>query len=847
MKHLLFVAGLICSLGIQAQLTGISVEIYAEHDGIAIPELDGFTTYHVYANTTNVEDFVSAVYADSDSPGYLSSLGTVFQSEPSGYDFGTGPNPLFFPTFPNSQYDSWFSIGMMSSEDEGDLNNIGMENALADFNSTGNFYIDDAIGGSWFVPGFPCNNASATDFVLDSLVFAPYDYTNPCLDYIAEGMDTLCVDSVFHPYTELELCQQNPAYGGADNKVLLAQITTDAPFYGLLNVQVFVGGLQSNNTYYNGLTFSSDPNVTFGCTNPLDVINYDATADYDDFSCVLPCTIAIQASATSPTCFGYNDGALDITATGAQGSDYYYLGEDDITPSNFGGFDYLLPGDYYALVEDAAGCRDSLWVTIPATEEVLLTAILTQAISCNDLTDAIITISDAMGGDGNLLFHIQDSTETSTTETSFSGLGEGIYTIIATDGNGCMGSSIATSVNNPSAISVFIGANSPASCADIADGVITVSAFGGWAPGSITYSVNGDSGLSSPLYVPGGTFTVIGTDINGCTGSSDEVVVGPDAININASATAVACTNDSNGVVSWAPVGGFGLLTVIIESDTMTGTSYEDLNVGTYTILVSDGNDCTASVDVEVLNAVPVVATATSTSVTCSGLSDGVVTVAAEGGTGAFQFSDNGNTFAATNEFDDLSADDYTFYAQDQNGCISEADVMVMSPDPIVIGGFPSEGEDTGNAVIDISVTGGTPGYSYEWTGPGVNGTTTADLDGLSSGTYTVEVTDDAGCSEVATFNVITGIYELAGGVEAQIFPNPSTGLFQVQWSGWTGGAVEFSVIDARGRQVTQGVWTGAGTSFLTTLDLSGVENGLYRLNVVSNGIPTSIQLLKTN
>ena len=36
-------------------------------------------------------------------------------------------------------------------------------------------------------------------------------------------------------------------------------------------------------------------------------------------------------------------------------------------------------------------------------------------------------------------------------------------------------------------------------------------------------------------------------------------------------------------------------------------------------------------------------------------------------------------------------------------------------------------------------------------------------------------------------------------------------------------------------------------SSFLTTLDLSGVENGLYRLNVVSNGIPTSIQLLKAN
>ena len=804
MKQLFTISLCFLTLSLSAQLTGISVESYTVHDGIAIPELAGFTTYHVYANTTNAEDFVSSVYADSDYPAYLSSLGTVYQSEPVGFDFGDDPNPLFFPTFPNSQYDSWLTIGMMSSEDEGELNNIGMDSALADFNATGNFYIDDGIGGSWFVPGYPCP---------DPLAVCQYTHS---------------------------------AFGGDDHRVLLAQITTDAIFYGLLNVQVFVDGLQSNTTYYNGLTFSSNPADTFGCTNP-NASNYDPTATVDDFSCVLPCTIAIQASVTSPTCFGYNDGALDITATGAQGSDYYYLGVDDDTPSNFGGFDGLLAGDYYALVEDAAGCRDSLWVTIPATEEVSLTADLTSAISCNDMNDAVITISDAMGGDGNLLFHIEGQPETSTTETSFSGLSEGVYTIIATDGNGCEGSSIATSVNNPSAIQVFIADFSPASCADIADGQIIVSAFGGLAPGSITYSVNGDSGLSSPLLVPGGTFTVIGTDINGCSGSSEEVVVGPDAININANATAVACTNDSNGVVSWAPVGGVGEFTVIVELDTMTGTSYEGLNVGTYTILVSDGNDCTASVDVEVLNAVPVVATATSTSVTCSGLSDGVVTVAAEGGTGTFQFSDNGNTFAATNEFDDLSAGDYTFYAQDENGCISEADAIVMSPDPILITGFPSLGENTGNAVIDISVSGGTPDYSYVWTGPGVDGSTSADIEGLSTGTYTVEVTDAAGCSEVATFNVVTGIYELAGGVEAQIFPNPSTGLFQVQWSGWTGGAVEFYVVDARGRQVTQGVWTGAGTSFLTTLDLSGVENGLYRLNVVSNGIPTSIQLLKTN
>ena len=805
MKHLLFVAGLICSLGVQAQLTGISVETYMVHDGVAIPELDGFTTYHVYANTTNSEDFVSAVFGDSDNAMAFSSAGTVYQSAPS-YNYGSEPNPALFTVIPTLEYDSWMSIGMMSSDDDGSISNIGMSDAMDEFTSTGNFYIDDPIGGSWFFPGFPCG-------------------TTPIVE---------CAD-------------QYAAFGGADNQVLLAQITTDDSFTGVFNVQIFVNGLQGNTNNYMGVAFSSDMNDTFGCTDP-NASNYEATATVDDLSCVLPCSLVLVVdSATSPTCNGDNDGSLNITSTGAQGSDDYYFGIDDETPSNFGIFNDLLAGEYFVQIIDGAGCQASATVTVPATEAVSLSATLTSPISCNDMNDAVITVSNAMGGDGNLEFYLQGAPETSSTEMTFSGLSAGTYTVIATDGNGCSANSVATLVNNPTAIQVFVTNSSPASCFNVTDGQIIVSGFGGAVPASISYSVNGESGLSSPLMVPGGTFTVIGTDINGCSGSSEEVVVGPDAIVVNAMATAVACTDDSNGMVSWAPVGGVGNFTVMVSDSTLTGTSYNGLSAGTYTVLVSDGNGCSTSEMVEVMNAVPVVATATSTSVTCSGSEDGVVSIDATGGTGAFQYSDNGNDFLATNEFDDLVADDYTFYAQDENGCIAEADVEVMSPDPIVIGGFPSEGEDTGNAVIDISVTGGTPDYSYEWTGPGVDGTTTADLEGLSSGTYTVEVTDAAGCSEVATFNVVTGIYELAGGVEAQIFPNPSTGLFQVQWEGWTGGDVAFSVIDARGRQVTQGVWAGAGSSFLTTLDLSGLENGLYRLNVVSNGVPSSIQLLKAH
>ena len=805
MKHLLFVAGLICSLGVQAQLTSISVETYMIHDGVTNPELDGFTTYHVYANTTSPEDFVSAVFGDSDNAIGFSSTGTVFQSIPS-YNYGNEPNTAIFSALPLLEYDSWMTIGMMLSTDGGSISNVGMDAAMSDFNTTGQFYIDDPIGGSWFYPGFPCG------------------------------------------VTPVVECANNyAAFGGADNKVLLAQITSDGDFNGVFNVQIFVGGQQLSTVNYNGFAFSSNSADIFGCTDP-EATNYDSAATVDDFSCVLPCTLMIVVeSVTSPTCNGDNDGGVVITSTGAQGSDDYYFGIDDEVSSNFGNFNGLISGDYYVEVVDGAGCSDNVTVTVPVTDPVTLTATLTDAISCNDMNDAVITVSNAMGGDGNLQFYISGQPETITSDLTFSGLGAGTYSIIATDGNGCSGNSISTLINNPSAISVVVTAASDASCANIADGEIAVSAYGGSAPTTITFTVDGVSGLVSPILVPAGNYTVIGTDVSGCVGLSDEVVVGPDAIYVNAMATPVACTDDSNGIVSWAPVGGVGNFTVSVSDSTLTGSTFSDLSPGTYTVLVTDGNGCTNSEDVEVMNAVAVVATSTSVSVSCNGSLDGEVTVDATGGTGSYQYSDNGNTFLASNVFDDLAAGDYTFYAQDENGCIAEAEAMVTEPDPLVISGFPSEGETTGNAVIDISVTGGTPTYTYEWTGPGVNGTTTADIDGLSTGTYTVEVTDAAGCSEVAVFNLITGVYELASGVEAHIYPNPSTGLFQVQWDGFSGGSVEYYVIDARGRQISQGVWASEGSSFLTTLDLSGVENGLYRLNVIANGIPASIQIVKAN
>ena len=95
MRYLVVFLSCFFSLHSIAQLTSISVETYAVHDGVNIPELAGFTTYHVYADMTSSTDFVSAVYGDSENELIFSSAGTVYHSTPSSINNPISPLILF--------------------------------------------------------------------------------------------------------------------------------------------------------------------------------------------------------------------------------------------------------------------------------------------------------------------------------------------------------------------------------------------------------------------------------------------------------------------------------------------------------------------------------------------------------------------------------------------------------------------------------------------------------------------------------------------------------------------------------------------------------------------------------
>ena len=210
------------------------------------------------------------------------------------------------------------------------------------------------------------------------------------------------------------------------------------------------------------------------------------------------------------------------------------------------------------------------------------------------------------------------------------------------------------------------------------------------------------------------------------------------------------------------------------SEDSTTETSVSDLAPGTYEVTVTDGDGCSETESVVVDAAVPIEVVAEVSDASCFGDDDGEAQLFAFGGTEEFQFSDDGVNFGSTSVFGGISSGSYAFFVQDENGCVESVEVTIGEPDAIVVTAIVSEGALDGEGSIDLTVTGGTPPYAYEWIGPSVSGQSGQDLEGISTGQYTVEVTDGAGCATVETFSITTSSLGCTDSSACNYEPNAS-------------------------------------------------------------------------
>lgn len=138
-------------------------------------------------------------------------------------------------------------------------------------------------------------------------------------------------------------------------------------------------------------------------------------------------------------------------------------------------------------------------------------------------------------------------------------------------------------------------------------------------------------------------------------------------------------------------------------------------------------------------------------------VSDGAITVSATGGASGYEYKLNNGTYVSTSTFDGLLAGTYTFTVKDESGCEKEVMASLSAPSGLTI--VSAETADSGcgqtTGSITVTVSGATnPMYRID------GGTFSANnvFDGLGAGSYSVEVTDDTGCSVTSQVNVKSGI-----------------------------------------------------------------------------------------
>ncbi len=215
--------------------------------------------------------------------------------------------------------------------------------------------------------------------------------------------------------------------------------------------------------------------------------------------------------------------------------------------------------------------------------------------------------------------------------------------------------------------------------------------------------------------------------------------------------------------------------------------------------------------------------------VSCFGMSDGSIDISVSGGQPTYTYSwTNG---AGTNEDPTgLSAGTYSVTITDNLGCITTQTVQVSEPAGINMGALPDDEINGSDGSINLTVTGGTPPFTYNWD----NGSTVEDPTGLVGGDYTVIVVDVNGCSDTLTVTVGSqvGFGDLHKDFTFEVYPNPNEGNFVVNLQGKVIEEYKVEVLNAVG-QVVFVKNVAAKTS--SSIQLGEAGKGVYFVRVTMN------------
>ncbi|MFM8917143.1 MAG: SprB repeat-containing protein, partial [Bacteroidota bacterium] len=346
-----------------------------------------------------------------------------------------------------------------------------------------------------------------------------------------------------------------------------------------------------------------------------------------------PGPIISNTTSSNVTCFGLNNGTANITITSGTAPVTYSLNGGNGQAN--GNYNNLGPGAYNVLVTDANGCTTNTNFNITQPSGISATSNSTNSTCGN--SDGSLTIN-ATGGTGPYSYSINNG-NTSQGSSVFNLMPSGSYNILITDANGCT-QMIAASINNSAAPVIQSNISTNITCNGQANGSISVVSTGG--TGALNYSLNGGAPQSNGIYngLGPGTYTIIVSDNNGCTVSSQSTITQPTLLTTTSSTILSTCGNNNGSITLTAQGGTSPYIYSLNNGPSQASSSFTGLTQGTYGMLVTDANGCTTVLQTTVAGAPgPILNQGVATNVTCNGLANGTIQIVSTGGTAPIQYS----------------------------------------------------------------------------------------------------------------------------------------------------------------------------------------------------------------
>jgi len=438
---------------------------------------------------------------------------------------------------------------------------------------------------------------------------------------------------------------------------------------------------------------------------------------------------------------------------------------------NFYIFTNLTPGDYYVIADDGGGCTGQ-------SESVIV-----RPSTIFDFGYYVVDDASCVVGEGSGKIFITGLTNPtsaftinwlsnvgSQTGLNLTGLTQGLYTVAITNSIGCTNTQ-SIFVDNIPPIGIANGnlfTTAPTCFAS--DGSITVIVTGGTAPFYYSCS-NGDSvisfstthtftGLSSNLY------TINVTDAGLCLTTAQTTLSTPGSFGTVSISTVNSNCNANNGSVIVTINNGSGNATytytlsgntgqlAVTQIATQTNT-FNSVGSGDYLVLVNDGSGCVFTGTTSIVNENKFTISATTTDTTC-GLNNGSIIInTSSGATLPLSY----NLFGPTADpfpqnipqlngvYTGLKSGIYNLTVTDNAGCSQTLSLLINSSNNINCTFIKSDPLFGNDGTIDLIITSGNPPFTYDWS-PNAGSQTGLSLTGLSSGFYSVLITDSSGCQK---------------------------------------------------------------------------------------------------